>query len=82
MNAQIRGAARAVGAGWETVRPGSFDGHRKTLPFLPLFGNASMADSAETLNSSLVVWVGNLTFRVIGGKSGKMMAKTATIAAR
>jgi len=82
MDAHEWAVEASAGAGWETVRPDSFDGRRKTLPFLPLFGNVSLADSAETLNSSLVVWVGDLTFRVMGGKSGKMVAKTATTTAR
>jgi hypothetical protein len=72
----------SVGAGWETVRPNSFDEHRKTLPFLPLFGNVSMTDSASALNSREFGGTGNVTFRVMGGKSGKNVAKTARVAAR
>jgi len=52
------------------------------LPFLPLFGNAAMADAAGSLNSSHAAHMVNLTFRVMVGKSGKMMARTATIGAR
>src|SRR6185437_4193227 len=44
MNARKWSVEASAGAGWETVRPGSFDGHRKTLPFLPLFGTVATCD--------------------------------------
>jgi len=82
MNARKWSVEASAGAGWETVRPGSFDGHRKTLPFLPLFGTVATCDLLGTLDSSRFARCGNLTFRVMGGKGGKMVAKTATVAAR
>jgi hypothetical protein len=41
------------------------------LPFLPFFEIDSEWDSRQRRISSLVSWVGNLTFGVMGGKSGK-----------
>jgi hypothetical protein len=52
------------------------------LPFLPLFDGVSEMFSFQTLNSSRAGRIGDLTFRVMGGKGGKIMAKTARCAAR
>jgi hypothetical protein len=41
------------------------------LPFLPLFEFDLAGDSRQSRNSSRVAGVGNLTFGVMGGKSGK-----------
>jgi hypothetical protein len=41
------------------------------LPFLPLFDFASDASSARPPNSSGFAAFGNVTLRVLGGKSGK-----------
>jgi hypothetical protein len=41
------------------------------LPFLPLFDGVLGGTSFRMLNSSRVTRSGNLTFHVMGGKSGK-----------
>jgi hypothetical protein len=41
------------------------------LPFLPLFDGVSRADLTRRLNSSGFAGMGNVTFDVMGGKSGK-----------
>jgi hypothetical protein len=52
------------------------------LPFLPLFDGVLSVFSSRTLNSSPMARCGNLTFGGMGGKSGKIVAKTARRAAR
>ncbi|HST89174.1 MAG TPA: hypothetical protein VLJ14_12430 [Ktedonobacterales bacterium] len=44
---------------------------RSTLPFLPFFASASPGVLSLTWNSSGFAGIGNVTFRVMGGKSGK-----------
>jgi hypothetical protein len=45
------------------------------LPFLPLFDGVFGVRSSQTPHSSRVTGIGNLTFRVMGGKSGKIAAR-------
>jgi hypothetical protein len=52
------------------------------LPFLPLFTFESGAASTRILNSSRAGRIGNLTFRVMGGKSGKIAARNGNDVAR
>ena len=82
MDAHECDVGASAGAGWVTIRLTSFDGYRKTLPFLPLFGNVAPCDLPEMLDSSRVERITNLTFGVMGGKSGKNVARTARVAAR
>jgi hypothetical protein len=42
------------------------------LPFLPLWRMCIRGEMARGGNSSLVARIGNVTLRVMGGKSGKM----------
>jgi hypothetical protein len=46
-----------------------------TLPFLPLFDCVSGTSSAQMPNSSRFAAKGNVTFDVLGGKSGKIAAR-------
>jgi hypothetical protein len=41
------------------------------LRFLPFFDVVVAGDWERMLNSSQFAWIGNLTFGVMGGKSGK-----------
>jgi hypothetical protein len=52
------------------------------LPFLPLFDFASGVLSSQMPNSSRVAGIGNLTFRVMGGKGGKIAARNGNNVAR
>jgi hypothetical protein len=45
------------------------------LPFLPLFDGVLGLSSARMPNSSQFAASANLTFRVMGGKSGKVAAR-------
>jgi len=60
--------------------PGSADAGAEmptpALPFLPLLRLESHHLSVQTLNSSRFVWIGHLTFRVMGGKNGKKTARS------
>jgi len=46
------------------------------LPFLPLFHVVIGITSSHIRNSSWFAEIGNLTFRVMGGKSGKIAARS------
>jgi hypothetical protein len=52
------------------------------LPFLPLFDFASGVLSSQMPNSSPVAGIGNLTFRVMGGKGGNDLARNGNVVAR
>jgi hypothetical protein len=45
------------------------------LPFLPLFEGVSHVVSSQTLDSSRFAGIANVTFRAMGGKSGKIVAR-------
>jgi hypothetical protein len=46
------------------------------LPFLPLFSLVLDTFSSQTPHSSRFAGIANLTFRVMGGKSGKIAARS------
>jgi hypothetical protein len=52
------------------------------LPFLPLFDFVAVVFSSRLPDSSGVARSGNLTFRVMGGKNGKIAAKSGNEVAR
>jgi hypothetical protein len=49
------------------------------LPFLPLFDFGSDTFSARMPNSSQFTARGNVTFRVLGGKSGKIWQRSGKV---